>query len=350
MPNWVQNNLKFNTDDEELNRILDAIKDDEAGTGSIDFNKIVPMPESLGIECGSNTDKGLQMVKAFLENLLEDIQNREGTYDELMEHLHDRGKDLSEEDRKIWELGVKALDNLNRYGAPTWYEWSIQNWVTKWNAHQCFYDEETKTLSFQTAWSTPLAVAVKLSAMFPDTEMEMEYADEDIGHNCGRYIVKGGNVTDFFEPEEGREAYEFSAEVWDYDLSDMSLHLNIPGTKYVYTGMESYEQIELFGKPALFTNERLKPEDVPEGLYLYHLRWSDDDDRFTAIEPEVRVNHGGSVLTNEKLDFGEKGYIGFTEETEPNFTGQEMSIDDYVHENFSFDESEEQSGGMNLCR
>lgn len=349
MPNWVQNNLKFNADDEELNRILEKIKNDEDGIGSIDFNKITPMPESLKIECGSNTDKGLQMVKEFLESLPEDIQNQEGAYDELMEHLHDRGKDLSQEDRKIWELGVTAVDNINRYDAPTWYEWANKNWGTKLNACHCSCDKKSKALSFQTAWQAPLSAICKLSAMFPSVQMDLEFADEDIGHNCGRVVFKNGDIKEIYKPEEGREAYEFTAKIWDYDLSDYSLHLNIPGTKYVYTGTEDYELIELFGKPALFTNEQLTPEDVPQGLNLYHLRESDDGNGFASIEPEAGINHGGSALTDEKLDFGEKGYIEFTDETEPNFTGQEISIDDYVTDHFSIDESEEQTGGMNLC-
>ncbi|MCD7872321.1 MAG: hypothetical protein LUG21_03275 [Clostridiales bacterium] len=205
-------------------------------------------------------------------------------------------------------------------------------------------------MNFQTAWQAPLPVILKLSAAAPDVKMNLEFADEDIGHNCGRVVFKNGDIKELYKPEEGREAYEFSADVWDYDLSDLSLQLNIPGTKYVYTGTEDYELIELFGKPALFTNERLTPEDVPQGLNLYHLRRSDDDDRFAAIEPKVGVNHGGSVLMNEKLDFGEAGYIELKDETEPNFTGQEISIDDYVADNFSIEEIEEQSGGMNLCQ
>ena len=350
MPNWVQNNLRFDASDEEIQNILEAIKDDEEGIGSIDFNKITPMPEALNIECGSNTDKGLRMVKEFLESFPEDIAKQEGFYDELMEHLHDRGKDLPEEDRKIWELGVAAVDNINRYDAPTWYEWAYQNWGTKWNACHCSYNNEDKMLNFQTAQRTPLPVILKLSAAALGVQMSLEFADEDIGHNCGRVVFKNGDIREIYKPEEGREAFEFSADVWDYDLSDMSLHLNIPGTKYVYTGTEDYELIELFGKPALFTNERLTPEDVPRGLNLYHLRRADEDDRFASIEPEVSVNHGGSVLTDEKLDFGEKEFIEFKDETEPNFTGQEISIDDYVTDNFSLDETEEQSGGMNLCQ
>ena len=31
------------------------------GIGTIDFNKITPMPENLNIECGSNTDDGINL-------------------------------------------------------------------------------------------------------------------------------------------------------------------------------------------------------------------------------------------------------------------------------------------------
>ena len=41
------------------------------------------------------------------------------------------------------------------------------------------------------------------------------------------------------------------------------------------------------------------------------------------------------------------GYDELKDETESVFTGREFFIDDYVTENFSLDEAEEQSGGMN---
>lgn len=79
MPNWVQNNITFSGDDAEIKKMLEAIKADEIGFGSIDFNKIIPMPESLNIECGSRTDKGIKMVKNYLENMPEELKSKEGT-------------------------------------------------------------------------------------------------------------------------------------------------------------------------------------------------------------------------------------------------------------------------------
>ncbi len=53
MPNHVTNKLEFVGEQERIDEILEAIKNDEAGIGSIDFNKIIPMPESLNITSGS---------------------------------------------------------------------------------------------------------------------------------------------------------------------------------------------------------------------------------------------------------------------------------------------------------
>lgn len=58
---------------------------------------------------------------------------------------------------------------------------------------------------------------------------------------------------------------------------------------------EEYEHIELFGKPALFTNSRIDRTTVPEGFYCYDLRGSDyDPGRPVTIENQVTVNHAGA--------------------------------------------------------
>ena len=67
--------------------------------------------------------------------------------------------------------------------------------------------------------------------------------------------------------------------------------------------------IEICGKFALFTDERLTPSDVPAGMHLYHLRQTDDGRDFATLEQTVFVNHGGSVLVREPIDLGKDGYI-----------------------------------------
>lgn len=47
MPNHITNILTAYGDKEKVRAMFEAIKNDEIGAGSIDFNKIVPMPEHI---------------------------------------------------------------------------------------------------------------------------------------------------------------------------------------------------------------------------------------------------------------------------------------------------------------
>ena len=107
---------------------------------------------------------------------------------------------------------------------------------------------------------------------------------------------------------------------------------------------EKLDVIEVLDRRALFSNGRLMPEEIPEGLYAYDLRHSDDGDRFCSIEPKVGVNHGGTVLMRDILDFGESGYIPLDEDTEPNFLGETMTVSEFAEEEAQ-DETM-QMGGM----
>ena len=72
---------------------------------------------------------------------------------------------------------------------------------------------------------------------------------------------------------------------------------------------EVFEHIELFGKPALFTNDRIDRDTVPDGLFCYDLRGSDSDPgRPICVELHVGVNHAGTVLTAQEIDLSKNGY------------------------------------------
>ena len=73
MPNHITNILKFEGDSEQVHAMLDKIKSDELGFGSIDFNKIIPMPESLNIEAGSRTDEALYVCMMALNPAAPDM-------------------------------------------------------------------------------------------------------------------------------------------------------------------------------------------------------------------------------------------------------------------------------------
>lgn len=113
-----------------------------------------------------------------------------------------------------------------------------------------------------------------------------------------------------------------------------------------YTLMaEKFELIEVLGQPALFTNDRLSPKELPEGVYKYELR-EDDDGIIAGVEAHVPVNHGGTVLTKTPLGLGENGYQGFDDDSSPNFLGERMTIREFLDKDFEQQEEKHGIGGL----
>ena len=96
---------------------------------------------------------------------------------------------------------------------------------------------------------------------------------------------------------------------------------------------EKYQEVEIFDVPGLFSNGRIDPATIPEGMYVYDLRGSDDDPgQPITVENHVTVNHAGSVITAKPLDLGEEGRLTFTEEEGLNFVGGEISAYRFFNE------------------
>ena len=103
---------------------------------------------------------------------------------------------------------------------------------------------------------------------------------------------------------------------------------------------EQLQEIEIFDKPGLFSNGRLRDEDVPEGLYRYDLRGSDyNPGQPILVEKTVIVNHAASVLMAEELDLGADGRLELGEEG-LNFTGGLLTVREFMKE------QEEKNNGL----
>lgn len=89
------------------------------------------------------------------------------------------------------------------------------------------------------------------------------------------------------------------------------------------------EAVELFGQKALFTNGRVPLSVLPKGLYQYELR-GDENGNFVTVESNVIVNFAGTVITKSPLGLGEHGYCGFTNGTNLNFLGYELTIKEFL--------------------
>lgn len=103
---------------------------------------------------------------------------------------------------------------------------------------------------------------------------------------------------------------------------------------------EELQEVEIFDKPGLFSNGRLRDEEVPKGLYRYDLRGSDyDPGQPITVEKNVVVNHAASILMAEELDLGADGRLELGEEG-LNFTGGLLTVREFMKE------QEEKNNGL----
>lgn len=214
MPNITTNILK-----------MKGLKDlplftlDNEGRPNFDFNKIIPMPETLNIEAGSMTEECIvyylterctipincldsngimeddydrkEIIKALVNNMFAGDEWPQEVFTRISEKAY---KTYSLKRDEFYNKGKQYVDNYLNYGAPTWYEWCTKNWGTKWNASGTSFFNNNE-IQFETAWCTPMPVIVELSKMYPELEVELSFIDEEDLYGDGEYtciILKNG--------------------------------------------------------------------------------------------------------------------------------------------------------------
>ena len=203
MPNHVSNVITLKGHKDDIIKCLSTIMRDNdttenenkyEGIGTIDFEKIIPMPKEIY-----------------------------------------RGN-IGPEERKF-------------YGSNNWYDWSVMNWGTKWNAYNFYAHEimpvdisegEDYTMEFDTAWNPPYPVIKTLSEMYPELEIEHLYFDEFLTF-AGIVIYKDGLPKDFNLPTNPKEVFELvCSEYWHCTPEEDGAVLNILNNNYVYLGNAYY--------------------------------------------------------------------------------------------------------------
>ena len=262
MPNHIFNTIKFKKEDRE--KFAKFMKED-----SFDFNKLVQLPQELS-EMGGDRGEKEEIIKEW-EEFTKYVSITPANVDEYIEKFRNEVRENPEKypkssesvnlepEEREWD-GIFVPDfqyqmyriaGKVKYGFSSWYDWSLENWGTKWNVYETDFDEEY--LDFQTAWDTPLPIFEKMANLNPDTWFQVKYCDEAMGRNCGIVEYK----PNFFPSEN-----EDNMAVIEYD--DVTGKLEI-----VETGF--------------FENS----QDAPE--------------KFNAI---IEINtHGTLILYNDSTDF-----------------------------------------------
>lgn len=231
MPNWTYNRIKCK---KEIGDKLLTIKND---IYSLDFNKLIPMPEDLKLDAGSiesdsiscyylslNDDEKYKLMKLlkskeiffhhdYWNKYKKDIKYYESNPDKLKNNKDNFNGLIDFDDKKhfnsLAELGKRYIENIKKYGYPQWYDWCVENWGTKWNVEDdvdVSYNKNTDEydITFDTAWSVPSGIVEKYSEFCNDEEFYWEYEDEDYD---GTHILRkiNGEIIDTILPDNVKE-------------------------------------------------------------------------------------------------------------------------------------------------
>ena len=256
IPNYIINQVRFNGEESCVAELLDFIKPDKNESNEhsavIDFNKIIPMPESLNVDAGSMEVPCLSAILTAINPITDDFGEKKFQPDEFRETVNKVNAFYSHSkpdvmvaniNRKALEKGRIYLDNIMQYGAPTWYEWRVKAWGCKWEAG----NQEavsSDTIEFTTPWSAPVPILQALSEKFPDITISSRWADEDVGVNTGEAEFKGGEISELTRFEvHSKEAFELAAELWGLDLAEEGFVFNEKTQTYEYHDPEEAPDI-----------------------------------------------------------------------------------------------------------
>lgn len=250
MPNYVTNIIFINGPAEQVSKLLDQIAFD-GKPGTFDFNKVIPMPKGLDLTEGSVAEKALDVYLSVMnpDNRSKLVAGEKLTAEEFLSAVQDAracrhfyipatqlsDKQIAEivENSKVKtpesliRMGKQYLTNYREYGATTWYDWSIKHWGTKWNnaPDTPVWDEKTGCLHFDTAWSMPEPIFKELSRQYPDLNLDVSWADEDIGYNVGNREYKNGKQISEYIPEPGtQEAEEMAFDIKGAYSEELTLY------------------------------------------------------------------------------------------------------------------------------
>ncbi|MCA9214656.1 MAG: hypothetical protein KDB27_16400 [Planctomycetales bacterium] len=201
MPNHVTNKLTI----ESGARIVLATIEGE--NGPIDFDRVMPMPPELDIECSAEGQLGADVLSGAGDKYL----SKAWATERKIEDVKGLKKFVELERPQVLELGEAYLRNVEQYGHPNWYGWRLQHWGTKWNAYYIGEAEiigDSAHVRFDTAWSPPLPVLDRLSKEISGAAFVLKYFDEGWGFAGWANFRNGMQNDECIEPNSNDSVTE----------------------------------------------------------------------------------------------------------------------------------------------
>lgn len=185
MPNWCENHLVIAGKEEELDKLIEKLK---------------------------------QVPSHIPEN---EINMNEGYC--IFENLYPTPTDLLIGDAPMRHNETQK-SNVEKHGHPDWYSWRIDHWGTKWTetglsiAQEKHVSKRTGIASigfnFDTAWGPALGLFQKAAEDYPNIMFCLYYQEPGMGF-CGRNVWINGEEV---ESQESELVSDYFDEEYLYDI------------------------------------------------------------------------------------------------------------------------------------
>lgn len=198
MPNHITNKVRLYGEPARIEQLLKTVQMDGKPLGTVDFNKVIPMPPSLNLTSGKATENNVlasrswlfepsgfiefDAINAYLSAVnpnghgFEQVEKLdEDTFNTVVDKINSQrsfvkcktdvdAREIADELERYSEIpdimsfvnkGKIYVDNTVNYGAANWHDFRVKNWGTKWNSYGS-KPVKDDTLTFLTAWKADL--------------------------------------------------------------------------------------------------------------------------------------------------------------------------------------------------
>jgi hypothetical protein len=205
MPNWCENHLEVTGPAEGISELVKAVQNPDATSeddpqAQWDLTLPIPMPAILhGTRSPSRT------VEEAEEDIAKLIERRDAgdlqAHENYQKEVTSGGSWMTDEFFEgIREQARTSILAKAETGYSDWYDWSIQNWGTKWSpsVSTVTIKDTAINATFDSAWGPPDTLILGLSGLFPTLTFILQYSEPGMGYLGACAYVAGEEVGDSY--------------------------------------------------------------------------------------------------------------------------------------------------------
>lgn len=192
------------TDDELIQKVNDFAKKLNTNTKNFDAYLLTEFDYETNNLVKSPITERLKDLEKARENLEKQHSPKEfvSTDKNFIEYCKETNQKITPEN-----YGKQVLENILLYACTDWYDWAINSWGTKWDLENTYWDDDTNSIEYETAWDIAEPIAIEISKQL-QIPLFVYWSEEQFTQYGGIMEIHNGEVTmDVMYDEDSEEMF-----------------------------------------------------------------------------------------------------------------------------------------------